>query len=112
MTERTHLARPTRQTGRIRGLLPIVLLMLVAILLQNGYQTWQTLGEHDRLRSRIAAQEPTVQDAQKVRSQLLAIAGQTAVLAEAGNANAQKLIERLRAQGVTIRPPPQQPPDA
>jgi hypothetical protein len=97
------------QTGSSSLLLLIVLLLLGAILLQNGYQTYQILDDGDRLRARINAQEAAVQDAQKVRAQLLSIAGQTAALADGGNANARVLIERLQAQGVTIRAPGQNP---
>ena len=97
------------QTNNWSLLLLIVLLLLGAILLQNGYQTYQILDDGDRLRARINAQETAVQDAQKVRAQLLSIAGQTAALADGGNANARVLIERLQAQGVTIRAPEQNP---
>ena len=97
------------QTNNWSLLLLIVLLLLGAILLQNGYQTYQILDDGDRLRARIDAQETAVQDAQKVRAQLLSIAGQTAALADADNANARVLIERLQAQGVTIRAPEQNP---
>ncbi len=97
------------QIGSSSPLALIVVLLLAAILLQNGYQTYQILDDGDRLRARINAQEPTVQDAQKVRAQLLSIAGQTAALANAGNPNAQLLIERLQAQGVTIRAPGENP---
>jgi hypothetical protein len=83
----------------------IILLIVSAMLLQNGYQTYQIIDDGDRLKARIAAQQPTVNDAQKVRAQLLSIGGQTAALAEGDNINAQIIIERLRAQGVTIRPP-------
>ncbi len=100
--------RPS-QTGSSSALLLVVVLLLGAILLQNGYQTYQILDDGDTLRGRISAQEAAVQDAQKVRAQLLSIAGQTAALADAGNANALVLIERLRAQGVTIRAPGQNP---
>ena len=97
------------QTGSSSLLLLIVLLLLGATLLQNGYQTYQILDDRDTLRARINAQEAAVQDAQKVRAQLLSIAGQTAALADGGNTNAGVLIERLQAQGVTIRAPGQNP---
>ena len=83
----------------------VVALVLACILVQNGYQTFQIMDDRERLGQRIAAQEPTVQDAEKVRAQLLSIAGQTALLAEQGNVNAVRLIELLRTQGVVIRPP-------
>ena len=96
-----------RQSGKSSVLIIIILLMVSAMLLQNGYQTYQIIDDGDRLRARIAAQQATVNDAQKVRAQLLSIGGQTAALADAGNINAQIIIERLRAQGVTIRAPGQ-----
>ncbi len=83
----------------------VLLLIVSALLIQNSYQTYQIIEDGDRLRARIAAQEPTVKDAQQVRAQLLSIGGQTATLANAGNTNAQLIIERLRAQGVTIKAP-------
>ena len=105
MTDRNHGANPATQSGQTSGLMIIVLLILCALVLQNGYQTYQLIDDGERLKGRIQGQEATVQDAQKVRAQLLSIAGQTAVLADGGNTNAQILIERLRAQGVTITPP-------
>ena len=103
-----HMLRSSaRQTGSSSLLIVVILLMVSAMLLQNGYQTYQIIDDGDRLRARIAAQQPTVNDAQKVRAQLLSIGGQTAALADSGNINAQILIERLNAQGVTIRAPTQ-----
>ncbi len=107
MARRRRGGFSARQRGVSSGVLAIVVLILAAVLLQNGYQTYQILDDRDRLRARIAAQAAAVQDAEKVRAQLLTIAGQTAVLADAGNANAKVLIERLRTQGVTIQPPVQ-----
>jgi cell division protein FtsL len=90
-------------TSRISML--VVTLLLACVLVQNGYQTFQIMADRDKLAERIAAQEATVQDGEKVRAQLLSIAGQTALLAEQGNANAVRLIEVLRDQGVVVRPP-------
>ena len=95
----------SQQTGESGILMVVVTLILACVLVQNGYQTFRIIGDRDRLAQRIEAQEATVRDAEKVRAQLLSIAGQTAVLAEQGNANAARLVEVLRAQGVTIRPP-------
>jgi len=94
-----------KQVGET-GILPLVVtLILVCILLQNGYQTYRILKDQETLGQQIAAQESTVRDAEKVRAQLLSIAGQTAVLAEQGNPNATRLVEQLKAQGVVFHPP-------
>ena len=90
-----------------KSALILLLIAVLALVVQNAYQSFQILDDQDRLRTRIAAQEASVQDAQKVRAQLLSIAGQTALLAQQGNNNAQLLVERLEAQGVTITPPSQ-----
>ena len=94
-----------RESGEAGISMLVVALILACILVQNGYQTFQIIDDRERLGQQIAAQESAVQDAEKVRAQLLSIAGQTAVLAEQGNENAARLVEVLRAQGVTIRPP-------
>ena len=88
-----------------KTLVYLVFIALLALVIQNAYQTFRIVDDQDRIRARIAAQEASVQDAQKVRAQLLSIAGQMALLADDGNANAQLLVERLKAQGVTITPP-------
>ena len=90
-----------------KSALILLLIAVLALVVQNAYQSFQILDDQDRLRTRIAAQEASVQDAQKVRAQLLSIAGQTALLAQQGNNNARLLVERLEAQGVTITPPSQ-----
>ena len=95
----------SQQTGESGILMLVVTLILACVLVQNGYQTFQIIDDRDRLGQRIEAQEASVQDAEKVRAQLLSIAGQTAALAEQGNPNAVRLVELLRAQGVTVRPP-------
>jgi hypothetical protein len=52
-----------------------------------------------------AAQDGTLAEAQKLRSQLESIAGDTAVLADQGNQNAIKLRDYLQQQGIKISPP-------
>ena len=83
-----------------------MLAVLAAILLmQTVYQTLRLREDNAVLHVRHAAQDAVLADVEKVRGQLESLAGQTAILAEEGNANARQLQERLRAQGVTIRPP-------
>ena len=80
--------------------------MIVFILLVQTVQDTTRLNrEQDELENQIAQQRDTLEEAQKVRTQLEAIAGETATLAEAGNQNAILLRDFLAEQGVTIRPP-------
>ena len=93
-----------------RGLSDTAIVGLLAgltaiLLLQTVYQTQRLWSDSANLEARHAAQEAVLADVEKVRAQLESLAGQTAILAEGGNANARQLQEQLRAQGVTIRPP-------
>ena len=64
-----------RESGEVGVPMLVVALILACILVQNGYQTFQIIDDRDRLGQQIAAQESAVQDAEKVRAQLLSIAG-------------------------------------
>jgi type II secretory pathway component PulM len=104
----------SRLEGRERGLSDAVIVAMLAgltaiLLLQTVYQTMRLWDDAASLRARHAAQETVLADVEKVRSQLESLAGQTAILAETGNANARQLQEQLRAQGITIRPPASAP---
>jgi hypothetical protein len=52
-------------------------------------------------------QEPTVQEATKLRQQLEALAGKTAQLAAEGNESAKAVIDQMKRQGVMLTPPKQ-----
>ena len=84
-----------------------VLLMIVFILFVHSIgETIDLNRDRATLNNQIAQQRELLNEAQKVRTQLEAIAGDTAMLAEAGNQNAMMLRDFLAQQGVTIRPPP------
>jgi hypothetical protein len=53
------------------------------------------------------SQEPTVQEATKLRQQLEALAGRTAQLAAEGNEGAKTVVDQMKRQGVTLSPPKQ-----
>jgi len=94
------------------GLTVAVLLLGFGILLQQGLQSIQLIGERDQLTQAKAGQDRSIQDAQKVRTQADALATQTARLAAQGNANARAIIEELRRQGVTVKEPAATTPPA
>lgn len=79
-----------------------LLIICVATASWSGFQSYQLVHEHDALKKLHANQEALVQNAVKLRTQLDGIAGDTQRLANAGNANAQALVNELRRRGVTI----------
>lgn len=84
----------------------VVLLLIASVIFVNAVQdTFQLNRARAALGNQITQQGETLNEAQKVRAQLEAIAGDTAMLAEAGNQNAIQLRDFLAQQGVTIRPP-------
>ena len=98
-----------RETGPLplqdhRILLP-VLLVVVALFLLVAFQTVGLFRDHDTLIAVRASQETTVQEGTKLRQQLGAIAGQTAELANNGDAVAKDVVEAMRKQGLTLSPP-------
>jgi Tfp pilus assembly protein PilN len=89
-----------------RGASPTALaLVVLAVLLLVGFQTFQLVRERDLLTQSRASLEPTVQEMTRMRQQLDSLAGRTAKLAEAGNANAKQILEDMRRQGIAVKPP-------
>jgi hypothetical protein len=68
----------------------------------SGFQAYQLVQEHAALTKLHANQEALVQNSVKLRAQLDGIAGDTQRLANAGNANAQVIVNEMRRRGVTI----------
>ncbi len=69
-----------------------------------GLQSWALWNERTRLNHTLTAQQPTIDQARKVRAQLDALARETMQLAEAGNANARSLLEALARRGIHFDP--------
>jgi hypothetical protein len=81
-----------------------LLIFGVATASWSGFQAHQLVQEHDALKKLHANQEALVQNSIKLRAQLDGIAADTQRLADAGNANAQLIVNELRRRGVTINP--------
>jgi hypothetical protein len=97
------LARP--------GNWPLIFLAIALLLglVSHGLEIyWQ----RDTLLTLRQNQEPQIQAASKVRTQLDSIAREIAVLAGRGNANARLVIDELGKRGILINPnaAPVQPP--
>ena len=83
--------------------LPVALLA-TGFFLMVGFQSFELIREHDNLVAMRASQEPTLQQAAKLRQQLDTLVGKTAQLANEGDAGARSIVDDLRRQGITIQP--------
>lgn len=79
-------------------------LLAVAWTLWAVFQMVMLLQEGSNLKALKANQEPTVQQAMKLRAQLDSIAAKTAELATKGNAGANTIVVALKQRGITIDP--------
>jgi len=84
--------------------IPLAIFFLAAAA-WSGFQFQQLHLESDALGALRANQDAQLQQAQKVRATLDAMALETQKLADAGNANAQLVVEELRKRGITINRP-------
>lgn len=66
------------------------------------FQTVQLVRERNHLAQLKANQETALQDATKVRAQIDAITADTAKLAAAGNAGAQRILAEFRRRGFKV----------
>jgi hypothetical protein len=94
---------------RYGAFLPL-LLALATLLLWFGFQSHQLIKDLDNLRNLKSSQDAIYANAQKMRTQLEAIAADTARLAQAGNPHATQVVNALRARGITINPAADKPP--
>lgn len=84
--------------------LPLALLSL-AFLAAIGFQTVQLMHDHSNLANIYAGQESAVEQTARLRNLVDGFAGETASLAQQGNRPAKQVVETLRSQNITIRPP-------
>jgi hypothetical protein len=80
------------------GILALAMLVWVAAV------AWNQAAESSRLKEVWTNQETLVQNSQKLRNSLDALASETAKLAAQGNPNAKLLIDELAKRGITINP--------
>ena len=83
-------------------LLPLTLLAFVVFLLL-GYQMTQIMREHQNWTNAKNTQNEAVQQAQKVQTQLDALAVGTLRLSEKGNKSAKAIIDRMKQLGITVK---------
>jgi hypothetical protein len=78
-------------------------LLALAFFLMEGFQSFQLVRESTNLAKMHEAQEPTMQEGQRIRKLLETLVTKTNQLAESGDAGAKSVIEDLRRQGVVFK---------
>ena len=97
-----------RESERMIGGLELpFLLMLVALFVLMAFETGQAIHDRGTLGDLRRSQEPTVQEAIKLRQQLETLAGRTAQLAAEGDEGAKSVVDQMKRQGVNLSPPKQ-----
>ena len=94
--------RDSQSQERERSYFIPLLLIAIALVIWTGFQTIQLFKERKYLSAVIVDQAQTVDQSQKLRTQLDSIAKTTLQLAKQGNPNAKLIVEELRKRGVTI----------
>jgi hypothetical protein len=84
--------------------LPVILAVLSLFVLM-AFETAQAVHDRGALADLRRSQEPTVQEAIKLRQQLELLASKTAQLAGEGNEGAKAVVDQMKGQGVTLTPP-------
>jgi len=99
---------PRDRNGRTIGgwWLPVVLIV-VAFFVLISFEAGYAIHDREALAEQKRLQEPTVQEAIRLRQQLEALAGKTAQLAAEGDEGAKAVFEQMKRQGVTLTPPKQ-----
>lgn len=79
-------------------------LAIAAVLLMASFQTIGVMRDHATLASERFAQQAAVDQGQKLRTQLQALASQTADLANSGDTAARDVVDYMHRAGVTMTP--------
>jgi hypothetical protein len=86
--------------------LPIIL-VVVSLFVLMAFETAEAIHDRGALADLRRSQEPTVQEAIKLRQQLESLAGKTAKLAAEGDEGAKTVVDQMKRQGVNLNPPKQ-----
>jgi hypothetical protein len=85
-----------------------IMLVVVSFFVLIVFETGHAIHDREALAEQRRIQEPTVQEAIRLRQQLEALAGKTAQLAADGYEGAKAVIDQMKRQGVMLTPPKQQ----
>lgn len=84
------------------GLSPPLVLVVLSVFVLMAFETGQAIRDRTVLADLLRAQQPSIEQAAKLRQQLQTLAGKTAELAAGGDAGAQAVVDQMKAQGVTL----------
>ena len=97
-----------RESDReVSGLELPVILIAASLFVLMAFETFQAIHDRGALADLRRSQEPTVQEAIKLRQQLETLAGRTAQLAAEGGEGAKTVVDQMKRQGVNLSPPKQ-----
>ncbi len=97
-----------RESDRaVSGLELSVIFIAVSLFVLMAFETFQAIHDRGALADLRRSQEPTVQEAIKLRQQLETLAGRTAQLAAEGDEGAKTVVDQMKRQGVNLSPPKQ-----
>ena len=91
----------------ISGLALPIILVVVSLFVLMAFETGETIHDRDTLSDLRRSQEPTVQEAIKLRQQLETLAGKTAQLAAEGDEGAKTVVDQMKRQGIAFNLPKQ-----
>jgi hypothetical protein len=81
-----------------------VALIIVSLFILMAFETGHAIHERGALADLRRAQEPTVQEAMRLRQQLETLAAKTAQLAADGDEGAKSVVDQMKRQGVALTP--------
>ncbi|HEY3910552.1 MAG TPA: hypothetical protein VGM07_11760 [Stellaceae bacterium] len=82
-----------------------LILVVVSLFVLMAFEAGQAIHDRTALAALQRAQQPSMEQAAKLRQQLQTLAGETAALAASGDAGAQRVVEQMKRQGVTLSVP-------
>jgi len=91
----------------VDGLWLPVILVVLSLFVLLAFETFEAIHDRSALEDLRRSQEPTVQEAVKLRQQLELLAGKTAQLAAEGDEGAKTVVDQMKKQGVNLNPPKQ-----
>ena len=86
--------------------LPIIL-VVVSLFVFMAFETGEAIHDRGALSELRRSQEPTVQEAIKLRQKLEGLAGKTAQLAADGDEGAKAVVDQMKRQGIALSVPKQ-----
>lgn len=89
-----------------------LVVLAAAFFLATAFQTYELIREHSNLQAAQAGQDAPLQQALQIREETEALAGDTAALAEKGNANAKQVVDVMKEQGIALHAPQAPTPPA